>query len=293
LAKKKVRSFKIENKKVLLDIEDQKLSIRQQCVLLGLPRSTLYYEPKPISERDLELMKLLDEQQTETPFYGVVKMTKAMLDKGFKVGKCHVRTLLRKMGLFAIYPEPDTSKPHPDHEIYPYLLRDTEITQVNQVWSIDITYIRLTHGFVYLVAVIDWHSRYVLSYRLSNTLNADFCVEALREAFKYGTPGIFNMDQGAQFTSNEFINELKAKGVSISMDGRGRCLDNIFVERLWRSVKYEDIYLHSYNTILEVREGLRKYFEFYNKKRYHQSLGYSTPEKVFLSGQVDLTKMAV
>jgi putative transposase len=274
-------------------MKDKEFSIRKQCLLLGLNRSTLYYQPKPTSEKDLNLMRLLDEQQTETPCYGVIKMTKAMRDKGIKVGKCHVRTLLRKMGLFAIFPGPDTSKPHPEHEVYPYLLRDTEIKRANQVWSTDITYIRLAHGFVYLVAVIDWHSRYVLSYRLSNTLNADFCVEALREAFKHGKPEIFNMDQGAQFTSEEFINELKAKGVSISMDGRGRCLDNIFVERLWRSVKYENIYLNNYETILEVREGLKKYFEFYNKNRYHQSLGYSTPEKVFLSGQINLSKIAV
>lgn len=267
--------------------------MRKQCVLLGLNRSTLYYKPKPTSEKDLNLMRLLDEQQTETPFYGVVKMTKAMQNKGIKVGKCHVRTLLRKMGLHAVFPGPDTSKPHPDHEIYPYLLKDTEVTRVNQVWSADITYIRLAHGFVYLTAIIDWHSRYVLSYRLSNTLNADFCLEALREALKYGTPEIFNTDQGTQFTSQEFIDELKKKRISISMDGRGRCLDNIFVERLWRSVKYENIFLHNYETILEVREGLKKYFEFYNKERYHQSLGYSTPEQVFTSGQVNLTKIAV
>jgi len=261
--------------------------------LLDLNRSTIYYEPKPVSTEDLKLMNLLDEQQTKTPCYGVVKMTKAMRDKGIEVGKCHVRTLLRKMGLYAIFPGPDTSKPHPEHEIYPYLLSETEITRVNQVWSTDITYIRLAHGFVYLVAVIDWHSRYVLSYRISNTLNADFCLEALREALKYGTPEIFNTDQGTQFTSQEFIAELKNRNISISMDGRGRCLDNIFVERLWRTVKYENVYLYNYETILEAREGLKKYFEFYNKERYHQALGYATPEKVFLAGFADLAKKAV
>jgi putative transposase len=236
-------------------------------------------------------MRLLDEQQTATPCYGVIKMTKAMREKGIKVGKCHIRTLLRKMGLYAIFPGPKTSTPHPDHEIYPYLLKDTEITRVNQVWSTDITYIRLAHGFAYLVAVIDWHSRYVLSYRISNTLNADFCVEALKEALKYGTPEIFNTDQGTQFTSQEFINVLKEKRISISMDGKGRCLDNIFVERLWRSVKYENIYLHNYNTILEVRDGLKKYFEFYNKERYHQSIGYLTPEQVYYADKINLMKM--
>ena len=267
--------------------------MREQCKMLGLNRSTMYYEPKPLSPEDLKLMNLLDEQQTKTPFYGVIKMTKAMTDQGIEVGKCHVRTLLRKMGLYAIFPGPDTSKPHPEHEIYPYLLSDTEITRINQVWSTDITYIRLAHGFVYLVAVIDWHSRYVLSYRISNTLNADFCLEALREALKYGTPEIFNTDQGTQFTAQEFITELKNRNISISMDGRGRCLDNIFVERLWRTVKYENVYLYNYETVLEAREGLKKYFDFYNKERYHQALGYATPEKVYLAGFVDLAKKAV
>ena len=260
--------------------------------MLGLNRYTIYYEPRSISEEDLRLMELLDKQQTETPFYGVKKMTIAMKEQGIEVGKCHVRTLLRKMGLCAVYPKPKTSKANPEHEIYPYLLRNTEITRVNQVWSADITYIRLAYGFVYLVAIIDWYSRYVLSYRLSNTLDSDFCVEALKEAFRYGTPEIFNTDQGTQFTSQEFIKELKEKRISISMDGRGRCLDNIFVERLWRSVKYENIYLNSYGTIFEVREGLKTYFNFFNKRRYHESLGYSTPEKIFHGNQIDLTKKA-
>lgn len=261
--------------------------------MLSLNRSTMYYEPIPIREKDLNLMRLLDEQQTKTPFYGVIKMTKAMKDLGIQVGKCHIRTLLRKMGLHAVFPGPNTSRSHPEHEVYPYLLRETEITRVNQVWSADITYIRLAQGFVYLVAVIDWHSRYVLSYRISNTLNADFCVDALREALKYGTPEIFNTDQGTQFTSQDFIEELKKRNISISMDGRGRCLDNIFVERLWRTVKYENVYLYNYETVLEARAGLKKYFDFYNKERFHQSLGYATPEKVFLAGFADLAKKAV
>jgi putative transposase len=282
--------MEIMEKKGHIDINDKIFSIREQCKLLDLNRSTLYYLPTPTSEEDLKLMDLLDQQQTATPCYGVIKMTKAMNDLGIKVGKCHVRTLLRKMGLFAVYPGPKTSEGHPAHEIYPYLLKETKITRINQVWSADITYIRLAHGFVYLVAIIDWHSRYVLSYRLSNTLNTDFCLEALREAFKYGTPEIFNTDQGAQFTAQEFIEELKNKSISISMDGRGRCLDNVFVERLWRSVKYEDIYLHSYETIAEVREGLRKYFKFFNEIRYHQSLDYSTPAKIYYADQIDLAK---
>ena len=230
------------------------------------------------------MMNLLDAEYTKHPFYGVRKMKKYLRTKGYKVGKDHVRTLLRKLGLVAIFPKPNLSKPHPDHAIYPYLLRDVEITQPNQVWSTDITYVRLGQGFAYLTAVIDWHSRYVLSWRLSNTLESSFCVEALEEAIRnYGCPKIFNTDQGSQFTSQEFIGALTVPGrnISISMDGKGRALDNIFVERLWRSVKYEDIYLHGYQNIPEAREGLKKYFEFYNRERFHQSLDDNTPWQVY------------
>ena len=233
------------------------------------------------------MMNLLDAEYTKHPFYGVRKMKKYLRTKGYKVGKDHVRTLLRKLGLVAIFPKPNLSKPHPDHAIYPYLLRDVEITQPNQVWSTDITYVRLGHGFAYLTAVIDWHSRYVLSWRLSNTLESGFCVEALEEAIRnYGCPKIFNTDQGSQFTSQEFIGALTVPGrnISISMDGKGRALDNIFVERLWRSVKYEDIYLHGYQNIPEAREGLKKYFKFYNRERFHQSLDDNTPWQVYSGG---------
>ena len=230
-------------------------------------------------------MNLLDEQYMRTPFWGVRNMTTFIKESGYKtVGRDHVRTLLRQMGLEAIFPKPNLSKPNKAHEVYPYLLKDVDIIRPNQVWSADITYIRLAHGFAYLVAIIDWYSRAVLSWRLSNTLDSGFCVEALQEALtKYGKPGIFNSDQGCQFTSQDFISILSAARISISMDGRGRCMDNIFVERLWRSVKYEDIYLRGYQTIPEAREGLTRYFEFYNHKRYHQSLDNKKPTRYFFS----------
>jgi len=209
-------------------------------------------------------------------------MTTYLRSLGFAVGKDHVRTLLRSMGLTAIYPKPHLSKPHPTHKLYPYLLRDVAVVRPNQVWSADITYIRLKAGFAYLVAILDWFSRYVLAWRISNSLAADFCIEALEEAFSlYGRSDIFNSDQGAQFTDGNFIAELLKRRVSISMDGRGRCHDNIFVERLWRSVKYENVYLFGYETIPQARTGLSRYFQFYNKERFHQSLSNQTPWQVY------------
>ena len=250
--------------------------------MLGISWSTLHYKPVGPSLRDRLMMELLDKQYTDAPFYGVRRMTKHLQGAGYAVGKDHVRTLLRRMGLMAIWCRPNTSQPHPEHPVYPYLLRGMEITRVNQVWSVDITYIRLAHGFAYLVAVIDWHSRYVLSWRLSNTMESGFCVEALEEALAcYGKPEIFNSDQGAQFTSAEFIGALTRRGITISMDGRGRALDNVFVERLWRSVKYEDVYLKGYRSMMEAKEGLTRYFEFYNTERYHQGLCYKTPVQVY------------
>lgn len=228
-------------------------------------------------------MRLLDEQYLKTPFYGVLRMTEWLIKKLKEpVNPKRVRRLLRKMGLMALYPKRNLSKPAPGHKIYPYLLRGLAILRPNQVWSTDITYIRLRQGFVYLVAIIDWHSRYVLSWGLSVTLESGFCLEALDQAIRcYGKPDIFNSDQGPQFTSAEFTDRLKAEGVEISMDGRGRALDNIFVERLWRSVKYEEVYLHDYATVLEAVQGLKKYFGFYNTERQHQSLDYRTPQEVY------------
>jgi putative transposase len=268
----------------LIDKSDEEFSQRRQCLLFGVNWSTLHYKPVGIKPRDREMMNLLDEEYTKHPFYGVRKMKKFLRTKGHKVGNDHVRTLLRKMGLFAVFAKPNLSKPHPEHKIYPYLLRDVDIKRPNHVWSADITYIRLGQGFAYLTAIIDCYSRYVLSWRLSNTLESIFCVDALEEAIRnYGCPEIFNTDQGSQFTSEEFIKSLTAPGrnISISMDGRGRAHDNIFVERLWRSVKYECIYLNGYQNIPDARYGLKNYFEFYNNERFHQSLNYKTPLQIY------------
>lgn len=265
----------------MINKNDKIMSIREQCKLLDINRSTLYYHPVGDSEETLAMMNLLDEQYTRTPFYGVPKMTKFLRDKGYKVGRDRVRTLLRKMGLYAIYPKPYTSTSNKEHKVYPYLLKDLAVTRPNQVWAADITYIRLLHGFAYLVAVIDWFSRYVLSWRLSNSLEANFCIEALEEALDYGKPDIFNSDQGSQFTSSDFVGLLTSRQINISMDSRGRAFDNIFVERLWRSVKYEDIYIKDYQTISEVTSGLRDYFLFFNNERYHQTLDYGRPTDVY------------
>jgi putative transposase len=291
LAQKKITNLGLADRQELIDTEDDIYSVRRQCLILGLNRSSWYYEPVPLSELDRALMRLLDEQYTKTPFYGVRKMTIYLRKAGYKIGKDHVRTLLRKMGLEAVFPKPNLSRPHPENRIYPYLLRDIDVMRPNQVWCSDITYIRLGWGFAYLVAIVDWYSRAVLSWRLSNTLEADFCVEALREAIeRYGTPDVFNTDQGTQFTSQDFIGVLTSHGISISMDGRGRCLDNIFVERLWRTVKYENVYLKGYQTIPEARAGLTEYFGFYNTERYHQSLDNKTPWQVYCQGVIEGTK---
>lgn len=267
---------------MLIDTADPTYSMRAQCRLLGVNRSSVYYEETPVSDRDLTLMNALDEQYLKTPFWGVRNMTYHLKSLGYQTGRDHVRTLLRTMGLTALFPSRNTSKPHPQHPVYPYLLRDVDVTRPNQVWSADITYIRLNKGFVYLVAIIDWYSRYVLSWKLSTTMDASFCVDALHEAIdRYGCPEIFNTDQGAQFTSMDFTSILISNAISISMDGRGRCLDNIFIERLWRSVKYENVYLRKYETIPEARTGLTAYFTFYNTQRFHQSLNYQYPYDVY------------
>jgi putative transposase len=257
------------------------LSVREQCRLLGLARSRVYCEPQGPSASDLAVMRRLDEQYTATPFYGVERMTASLHRLGIRIGHNRVRRLLRVMGLEAIYPKPRLSVPGgPEHRIYPYLLRGVRIECPNQVWSADITYIRLSQGFVYLMAVLDWFSRYVVSWSLSTTLDAWFCVQALREALRVGRPEIFNTDQGSQFTSGDWIEELTGAGVRISMDGRGRVFDNIFTERLWRSVKYEEVYLKDYGDVDAAREGLGEYFGFYNTDRPHQALGYRTPWEV-------------
>ena len=255
--------------------------MRQQTQLLEINRSSLYYKPMGETEYNIMLMNLLDEQYTKTPFYGVEKMAVYLNEIGYVVNVKRVRRLLRAMGLEAIYQKPNLSKANSEHKIYPYLLRNVPITRRDQVWSTDITYIRLRQGFVYLMAIIDWHSRYVLNWQISTTLEAEFCIEALKETLATGQCEVFNTDQGAQFTTKRFIEPLLARGIKVSMDGKGRALDNIFVERLWRSVKYEDIYLKDYDSVQSVKAGIDKYFEFYNHKRYHQSLDYKRPAEVY------------
>lgn len=294
MAKKKVGRLTLEEKRGLIEREENTaLSVRQQCELLGLNRSTLYYEPVPWNEDDLRLMNVIDVLFTKKPTLGVRQMMWRLRDKGFWVGRKRVRTLMRHMGLFPIFPRKNTSKPNPEHRVYPYLLRDVLISRANQVWSMDITYIRLGKGFAYLTAIIDWHSRYVIAWRLSNTLTADFCVECLKDALQYGKPEIFNTDQGCQFTCEDFIKVLEDAKITISMDGRGRALDNIFVERLWRTVKYDDIYIKGYQTIPEVHEGLKEFFDDYNMERRHSSLGFKTPWSVFSGLEMIAPKVAI
>jgi putative transposase len=270
-----------EQKRALIEPGHPELSIRKQCDLLGLNRSSLYYQPVGIDGYTLLLMRLIDEQYTRTPFYGVPKMTAWLRRQGHLVNRKRVRRLMRLLGLSAIYPKPKLSQPNSQHKVYPYLLRGVRIKRVNQVWGTDITYVRLYHGFIYLTAIMDWLSRFVLAWAISNTLEVDFCIAALERALCQGTPEIFNTDQGAQFTSPRFTKILLNKEVAISMDGRGRVLDNIFVERLWRSVKYEEVYLHDYQSVAEARLGIKRYFQLYNYERPHQSLNYKTPAEVF------------
>ena len=269
----------------MVDLQHTKLSVVQQCRLLNVARSNIYYRPVPASDEDLSLMRLIDEQYLRTPYYGTRKMVAWFRRQGRVVNRKRVQRLMQLMGIEAIYPKPNTSKKHPENKVYPYLLRDLNVDRVNQVWCTDITYIPMAKGFVYLVVVMDWKSRCVLSWRLSNTMDADFCVEALEAALaRYGRPEIFNSDQGSQFTSADFTGVLKREGVAISMDGKGRFLDNIFVERLWRSLKYEEVFTKAYATVREARNGIGQYLVHYNTERPHQALDYKTPREVFEAG---------
>ena len=266
-----------------IDKEDE-VSIVQQCILAGVSRATVYAQqkPRPVDESDLVLSHLIDEEYTRHPFYGSRKMVIFLEGKGHTVNRKRVQRLMRRMGLAGMAPGANTSRAHPEHKVYPYLLRGVSVVRPNQVWSTDITYIRLVHGFAYLVAIIDWYSRRVLSWRISNNMEAVFCVDCLEEALRtYSKPVIFNSDQGSQFTSEAFTGVLKREGIAISMDGRGRAFDNIFVERLWRSVKHEDVYLKGYGSMGELMLGLAEYFAFYNGERPHQSLGHKTPDTVY------------
>jgi putative transposase len=266
----------------LVDREDPALSVAAQCRLLKVARSTLYYQPAPVDPDDLALMRRMDELYLASPFYGSRRMVAVLRREGWEVNRKRVRRLMRVMGLEAIYQKPNTSKGHPAHKVYPYLLRDLVIERPNQVWCADITYIPMARGFVYLVAVMDWFSRRVLAWRLSITLEADFCVDALQDALaRHGKPEIFNTDQGVQFTSADFVAVLESRSIRISMDGKGRFLDNIFIERLWRSLKYEEVFIKAYGSVSEARRGIGGWLSFYNEERPHQALGYRTPRGVF------------
>jgi len=268
---------------LLVEPSHPEISMRRQCELLSLSRSSLYYEPLGESQENLRLMRLLDEQYTRAPFYGSRRMVAWLESQGWEVNRKRVSRLMALMGIAAVYPKPRLSQPGEGHRIYPYLLRGVSVNRVNQVWSTDITYIRMAQGFLYLVAVMDWFSRFVLSWSLSVTMELDFCVEALHRAWRRGCPEIFNSDQGSQFTSEKFTAELEARKIAISMDGRGRCMDNIFIERLWRSLKYEEVYLKDYESVTEARVGIERYFRFYNQERLHQSLEYRTPAAIYLA----------
>jgi len=258
------------------------LSLTRQAELLDLSRSSLYYRPVSASEADLRLMRRIDALHLELPFLGSRMLRDLLVQEGFAVGRKHVATLMRKMGLEAIYRRANTSRRHPRHPVFPYLLRGLVIDRPNQVWAADVTYIPMARGFVYLVAVIDWFSRRILSWRLSNSLTADFCVEALEEAIaRYGRPEIFNTDQGSQFTAMDFVGVLKRHEIRISMDGRGAWRDNVFVERLWRSIKYEEVYLHAYDSVSAAKAGIARYATFYNTRRPHSSLDRQTPDHVY------------
>ena len=279
----------MERRRAVVDREHPSLSVVRQCKLLYISRSGLYYQPKGISEEDLTLMKLIDRQYLATPFYGARKIAAWLKSQGRQVNRKRVRRLMRLMGIKAIYRRPRTSTPAPGHKIYPYLLGGMEITRPNQVWAADITYIPMARGFLYLVVIMDWYSRYVLSWRLSNTLDAGFCVDALEEALRKGRPDICNTDQGAQFTSEAFTGLLEQHRIRISMDGKGSYNDNLFIERLWRTVKYEEVYLKAYQDGRDARASLGDYFRFYNTERPHQALGYRTPAEVFNLMPVEVT----
>ena len=267
----------------MVEWDHPELSVRRQCELLGLNRSSLYYEESEETAYNREVMAEIDKQYMETPFYGYRRMTVYLRSQGYHVNEKRVRRLMRLMGIEAIGPKPRTTISSKEHKVYPYLLRGVQITHVNHVWSTDITYVPMRNGFMYLVAIMDWYSRYIISWRLSNTLESQFCVECLHEALHGQQPMIFNSDQGVQFTAKAFTSCLERKEIRISMDGRGRCYDNIFIERLWRTVKQENIYIREYNSVLELEQGLMEYIQFYNHQRPHQSLDNLTPAEVYFS----------
>ena len=264
-----------------VNFKHKKMSVRQQCSILGICRSGLLYTPIGTSELNLDLMEKIDKKYTDHPFYGRPKMTELLKKEGYQINGKRVGRLMQKMGIMAIYPKPNTSTRNKAHRVYPYLLRGRDITRSNEVWCADITYIRTGKGFMYLVAIMDWRSRYVIAWELSNTLDGDFCVRVLKRALALGKPEIFNTDQGSQFTSDRFTQTLLGQGIQISMDGKGRALDNVFIERLWRSLKYEMIYLRQFESVPELKSAIRAYLHFYNTERIHQGLAYKTPKEVY------------
>ena len=285
MAQKKKLPRSADGLRALIEPDHPQWSVRQQCELLGLARSSYYYEPVCESKENLALMRLIDQEYTRHPFLGSRRMMLWLSQQGQAVNRKRVQRLMRLMGLEAIYPKPKLSAGDRQHRVYPYLLRDVAIARVDQVWSTDITYVPLAHGFMYLAAVLDWYSRYVICWRLSNTLDGAFCLEMLEEALSQGKPEVFNTDQGVQFTAAAWTSRLERAGVAVSMDGKGRWADNVWVERLWRSVKYEEIYLKRYETVPELQAGLKAYFPFYNEERPHQALGYRTPAVTYRQGR--------
>lgn len=283
--------MKVKERKAMID-RAHTLPVVKQCELVDVSRSSIYYQTRLVPDTDCVLMRLIDEIHLKRPFLGSRRIRDELIDQGYPVNRKKVQRLMRKMGITALYPKPSTSRPSIGHRIYPYLLRGVAITRPNQVWAADISYIPLARGFLYLVAIMDWSSRKVLSYRLSNTMESDFCVGALEEALcRYGKPEIFNTDQGAQFTSEAFTDVLKVADISISMDGKGRWMDNVFVERLWRSLKYEEVYLKAYESVHEAKAGIGAYFQYYNEERRHQGLDRMTPDATYFDG-LDLPRAA-
>ncbi|RAK25966.1 putative transposase [Falsochrobactrum ovis] len=277
-----LRSLSLDRRRMMIDPDHERLSIRRQCELVSISRASFYRQPAGESPENLELMRIIDEAFMEMPWYGSRQMARHLRRQGWCVGRKRVRRLMRKIGLSPIYQAPKTSEPHPQHRIYPYLLRHLAIERPNQVWCADVTYIPMRRGFLYLVAIMDWFSRKVLSWRLSNTMEADFCVAALEEAIaRHGRPDIFNTDQGSQFTSFAFTTTLKDAGIRISMDGRGRWMDNVFIERLWRSLKYECVFLNAFETGSEARAGIGSWIDYYNRRRPHSTFGGRTPDEVY------------
>lgn len=272
----------VGGRREMIEAQHQRLSVTSQCQLLRISRSGVYYQPRGESAFNLSLMRLIDEEHLQTPWYGSRQMTRHLRRQGYGVGRKRIRRLMRKMGLFALAPGPHTSRRNPSHAVFPYLLRNLSVTRPNQVWCSDVTYIPMAHGFLYLVAIMDWHARRVLSWRLSTTQDSRFCLEALEEAIEqYGTPDIFNTDQGSQFTSAQWINALQSREIRVSMDGKGHWMDNVFIERLWRSLKYECIYLNAFDTFREAQAGIDHWMHYYNNERPHSSLGDQTPDEVY------------